>query len=124
MIGQLTLILPSTALVTPLEQAVPAPLANLTNNQKALIFYYFLRTCDVKPRITVDLSIIARWMHLLVGKDLTSIDNSGLYKCLQSVPGLNNPRALMRDFSCIQPLLAQVGLKEALQLMEYNLALA
>ena len=119
--GQLSLLSSDHSSVPPLESG---SLSELTNNQKALVFYYFLRVCDVNPRVTVDLSTIARGMHLLLGKEFTTIDNSGLYKCLQSVPDLNNPQALLRDLARIQPLFAQVGLKAALQLMEYDLALA
>ena len=121
MSGQLSLLPADHSTVSPLE---PTPLSELTNNQKALVFYYFLRVCGVNPRVTVDLSTIARGTHLLLGKEFTTIDNSSLYKFLHAVPDFNNPQALLRDFAHIQPLFAKVGLKEALQLMEHDLALA
>ena len=99
-------------------------MAALTNNQKALVLYYVLKVCGVKPRIDVDLSTIAKCMHLLLCKDFTTIERSSLYKSLQAVPDLDNPKALARDLACIQPLFARVGLDDALQLMKYDLARA
>lgn len=97
---------------------------DLTNNQKALAFYYFLKICGVNPRETVDLSTIVRFMHLVLGIPYTSVQHSSIYRSLQSVPDLNNSKAFARDIACIQPFFAKVGLKDALQLMKHDLMLA
>ena len=104
-----------------MPDSAQGPLDSLTNNQKVLSFYYSLRACGIKPRLTVDLAPIARLMHLVLGKAYTTIDRSDLYRKLQNVPNFNTPKGLARDLACIKPFFLRVEFQQALQLIEQDL---
>ena len=116
--GQLELFPASTQRAACPKQTA---LTSLTNNQQVLIVYYSLLASGIKPRITVDLAPIAQFMHLMLDKPYKGLQNSDLYKRLQTVPNFENRKNLMRDWERIQPFFLRVAWKDALQLIENDL---
>lgn len=77
--------------------------------------------CGLRPRINVDLASAARFMHLLLDKPYKSLQNSDLYKRLQSAPNFGNKSALIRDLEQIKPYFFRVAWQAPLQLIDNDL---
>lgn len=83
-----------------------------SNNQLVLIFYYFFKYCGIEPRISIDIAPLAKFMHLVTGKKLTTIQNSDFYKRWGKAPNYKDNKELIKDLEFIKPLFEQVDLKE------------
>ena len=105
-------------------QANPKPPAPLTNSQMVLSLYYLLKAQGKALRGTVDLATIARFMHLLLGKEYITLHNSDLYRKLQLVPELQSRPALLKDLQLLQPLFEQVELSAVARLVEQAITIA
>jgi hypothetical protein len=77
--------------------------------------------CGVKPRLTVGLAPIAQFLHLILDKPYKGLQNSDLYKRLQTVPNFRNRKSLIQDLERITPFFLRVEWKDALQLIENDL---
>jgi hypothetical protein len=77
--------------------------------------------CGVKPRLTVELAPIAHFLHLILDKPYKGLQNSDLYKRLQTVPNFQNRKTLIRDLERIIPFFLRVEWKDPLQLIENDL---
>jgi len=77
-----------------------------------------LKALGMELRGTVDLTTIARFMHLLMGKKYTTLYNSDLYRKLQLVPELKGHKAHIKDLQHVKALFEQVELSAVGQLLE------
>ena len=94
----------------PLEPPqAEAGLSALTNQQIVLIFYYTLQVWGIKPRVTVDIAPIARFMHLVLDKPYRSLSYSDLYKKLQAIPHCGHRKRFIRDLERIKACFRQIG---------------
>ena len=105
-------------------QANPKPPAPLTNSQIVLSLYYMLKAQGKELRGAVDLATIARFMHLLLGKEYTTLHNSALDRKLQLVPELKSRPALLKDLQILQALFEQVELSAVARLVEQAITTA
>lgn len=89
-----------------------------TNSQIVLIFYYFFKFNGLEPRVSIDIAPIAKFIHLITGKDFTTIPNSDFYKKLKSVPNFKSDKDLIIDLEAIKSLFKTVQLNEIVKMIE------
>jgi hypothetical protein len=89
-----------------------------TKSGVALIFYYFFTHFGIEPRKGIDIAPIAKFIHLVLGKELTKIQNSDFYKLLRKTPDFNKAAGLREDLINIKPLFEDVGLNEVVKLID------
>lgn len=97
---------------------------NLTNSQRVLIYYFFLKQYGLEPRKNIDVAPLARFIHLVTGTTFTKIQNSVIYDKLLKAPNFKNDKELIKDLSVIRPLFEKYGFDEILQSIdiEYDTA--
>lgn len=119
--------LESSAFVAKEDQAELTPNPNqtsYTNSQLVLIFYYFLKYTGIEPRVQIDIAPIAKFMHLITGKDLTAVANSDFYKKLQKVPNFKKDKELIKDLQIVKPLFMKVQLSEVAKMIDNEIEIA
>lgn len=89
-----------------------------TNSQIVLIFYYFFKLNGLVPRVSIDIAPIAKFIHLITGKDFKTIPNSDFYKKLQTVPNFKSDKELISDLEVIKPLFKMVQLNEIVKMID------
>ena len=90
---------------------------SLTNNQIVLVFYYFLMSIGIKFRQDIDISHLAKFIHLIGCKELKSVNNSDIYKRLKKAPNFVKDKELIKDLEAIKPLFIKNDLKSVIQLI-------
>ncbi len=105
-------------------QETETSLCKLTNNQTVLLFYYGLKELGIEPRQTTDVTIVAKFIHLILGKEVSSISNSDFYKRLKKVPNFNKDRRLIEDLKTIKPCFEKAQMKEAIKAINKEIATA
>ncbi len=95
-----------------------------TNSQLVLIFFYFLKHNGLEPRKNIDVSPIAKFLHLITGKEYNTIHNSDFYKKLQSVPNFKSDKELIKDLESIKPLFGRVQLMEIVKMIDNEIEMA
>ncbi len=93
-------------------------LSQFSNSQLVLIFYYFFESLGIKIRKDTDIAPIAKFMHLVLGKDFTYIQNSDFYQKLCKAPNYLSDKNLMRELNIIKNLFEKVELSEAVKLID------
>lgn len=84
----------------------------LTNNQYVLICYYFFKYAGVEPRKVVDIAPLAKFIHVITGKQFTKIQNSDFYKRFSKAPNFKKDKQLIDDLETIKIQFERVELKE------------
>jgi hypothetical protein len=95
-----------------------------SNSQLVLIFYYFFKHNGLEPRVNIDIAPIAKFLHLVTGKEFTAVTNSDFYKKLQSVPNFKTDKTLIEDLQAIKPLFQKVQLNEIVKMIDNEIDLA
>jgi len=95
-----------------------------SNSQQVLIFYYFFKHSGLEPRKNIDIAPIAKFIHLITGKDFNSVNNSDFYKKLKTIPNFKSDKDLIKDLEIIKPLFAKVQLPEIVKMIENEIDLA
>ena len=108
----------------PKEELIIAPLENYTSSQIVLIFYYFFKYNGFDPRNNVDIAPIAKFLHLITGRNYTTVQNSDFYKKLQYVPNFKSDKGLIKDLETIKLLFAKVELYEVVKLIDNEIDMA
>lgn len=96
-------------------------LGKFSNGQLVLIFYYFFESLGIKIRKDTDIAPIAKFMHLVLGKDFTNIQNSDLYKKLCKAPNYLDDKNLITELNFIKKFFEKVGLSEAVELIDFEI---
>lgn len=92
---------------------------HLTNSQVVLVFYYFFKYCGLELRKNIDVSTMAKFIHLLTGKDYKGVNSSDYYKKLKNnVPNFKSDKDLKSDLLIIKPLFLQTELKEIVKMID------
>jgi hypothetical protein len=99
-------------------------LGGYTNSQLVLIFYYFFKQNGIEPRVNIDISPIAKFIHLITGKELKAVTSSDFYKKLLTVPNFKTDKELINDLEVIKPLFKMVQLNEVVKMIENEIDLA
>ncbi len=89
----------------------------LTNNQITLVFYYFLMSIGIKFRHDINISHLAKFIHLIGCKEFKSLNNSDIYKRLKKAPNFVKDKELIKDLEAIKPLFIKNDLKSVIQLI-------
>lgn len=109
---------------TPAQTKVKPQLGQYSNSQLVLIFYYFFKQNGLEPRVSIDIAPIAKFLHLVTGKEFTAVNNSDFYKKLQSVPNFKTDKTLIEDLQAIKPLFQKVELNEIVKMIDNEIDLA
>lgn len=99
-------------------------LGGYTNAQLVLIFYYFFKQNGLEPRKNIDISPLAKFIHLITGKEFKAVTSSDFYKKLQTVPNFKTDKELINDLEAIKPLFKKVQLNEVVKMIENEIDLA
>jgi hypothetical protein len=95
----------------PISMTMP----QLINRQWALLFHYALEALDSTGRANPSAADIARFMHLVMGKPFTKIQNSEIYGHCRNVFSDRRPNVLIEDLETIKLLFEQVGMTKAVE---------
>jgi len=108
----------------PTQPKAKPQLGGYTNAQLVLIFYYFFKQNGLEPRVSIDISPIAKFIHLITGKEFKAVTSSDFYKKLQTVPNFKTDKELINDLEAIKPLFKMVQLNEVVKMIENEIDLA
>ena len=89
-----------------------------------LIFYYFFKQNGLEPRVNIDISPIAKFIHLITGKEFNGVTSSDFYKKLQTAPNFKSDKGLINDLETIKPLFKVVQLNEVVKMIENEIDIA
>lgn len=95
-----------------------------SNSQLVLIFFYFFKFNRLEIRRDVDIAPIAKFIHLITGKDFTTTANSDFYTKLRKAPNFKGDKGLMRDLQAIKPLFEAVQLNEVAKMIQNEIEIA
>ena len=95
-----------------------------TNSQLTLIFYYFFKGNGMEVRKDINIAPVAKFMHLITGKEFTATTNSEFYKKLQKAPNFKSDKELIKDLEVIKPLFEGVQLNDIVKLIDDEIAIA
>ncbi len=109
--------------VLKLEAHTTAPkakprLGEYSNSQLVLIFYYFFKYSGIEPRVNTDIAPIAKFLHLITGKEFSNTQNSDFYKKLSKAPNHISDKSLIDDLNHIKPLFQKVELNEIVKMID------
>ena len=93
-------------------------LSNYSNGQLVLIFYYFFKHNGLELRVDINISPIAKFIHLITGKELSVIQNSDFYKKLQKAPNIKVDKELINDLEVVKALFMRVQLDEIVKMID------
>lgn len=86
---------------------------DFTNSQYVLMFYYLIKYAGIEPRDKgMDIAPFAKFIHIITGKNFTTIQNSDFYKKLSKAPIVNKDKQLIKDLEVIKAQFERVDLKE------------
>lgn len=108
----------------PTQPKAKPQLGGYTNAQLVLIFYYFFKQNGLEPRKNIDISPLAKFIHLITGKEFKAVTSSDFYKKLQTVPNFKTDKELINDLEAIKPLFKKVQLNEVVKMIENEIDLA
>ena len=98
-------------------------LTGFTNGQIVLIFHYFYEYCKLKT-IVIDKTTLAKFIHLVTGKDFTTNANSDIYNKLNKAPNFSGDKKLIENLEIIKPLFQKVKLDEIVKMIDNELITA
>lgn len=109
--------------VLKLETATTTPkakprLGEYSNSQLVLIFYYFFKYSGIEPRVNTDIAPIAKFLHLITGKEFSNTQSSDFYKKLSKAPNHVSDKSLIDDLNHIKPLFQKVELNEIVKMID------
>lgn len=93
-------------------------LGEYSNSQLVLIFYYFFTYSGIEPRVNTDIAPIAKFLHLITGKEFSNTQSSDFYKKLLKAPNHIGDKNLIDDLNHIKPLFQKVELNEIVKMID------
>jgi hypothetical protein len=93
-------------------------LGEYSNSQLVLIFYYFFKYSGIEPRVNTDIAPIAKFLHLITGKEFSNTQSSDFYKKLSKAPNHIGDKSLIDDLNHIKPLFQKVELNEIVKMID------
>ena len=93
-------------------------LGEYSNSQLVLIFYYFFKYSGIEPRVNTDIAPIAKFLHLITGKEFSNTQSSDFYKKLSKAPNHISDKSLIDDLNHIKPLFQKVELNEIVKMID------
>lgn len=102
----------------PTQPKAEPQLGRYSNSQLVLIFYYFFKFNGIEPRVNSDIAPIAKFIHLIVGKEYKNITSSDFYQKLREVPNFKTDKELIKDLNKIKPQFKKVELNEIVKMID------
>lgn len=90
----------------------------LTQSQWVLVYYYFFKQNGLEPRVNIDISPLARFIHLTTGIKFTTIQKSEVYDKLSKAPNFKVDKELLKDLEKIRPIFEMHGFNDVLQTID------
>ncbi len=92
---------------------------NMTEARRLLaIHYLFKATLGTDYRSRTDTSVYARFAHLLLGKKITKLQDSSIYKKYKKLPNYNTGKQLILDLQYIKPFFEALDMQKAVDTIE------
>ncbi len=92
---------------------------DMTEARRLLAIYFlFKATLGIEHRRHTDISNYARFAHLLLGKKITKLQDSNIYKKYKKLPYFNKGHQLIKDLEYIKPFFAALELQKAVDMIE------
>lgn len=104
--------------LTTTTPKVKPQLGEYSNSQLVLIFYYFFKYSGIEPRVNTDIAPIAKFLHLITGKEFSNTQSSDFYKKLSKAPNHISDKSLIDDLNHIKPLFQKVELNEIVKMID------
>lgn len=95
-----------------------------TQSARLLAICYLLKQLGVEARNGIDISVVARFAHFLLGKNISVLSNSDIYKKLKKMPNIKSDQELIKDLAAIRPFFAEMELKDILFQIDKEIGLA
>ncbi len=91
----------------------------MTEARRLLALHFlFKATLGNDYRRRTDISVYARFAHLLLGKKITKLQNSNIYKKFKEMPTFKNGKQLIQDLNYIKPFFIELEIQKAVELIE------
>jgi|GEM_PF-4487286 len=90
----------------------------LTQSQWVLVYYYFFKQNGLEPRVNIDISPLARFIHLATGIKYSTVQNSDIYDKLSKAPNFKVDKELLKDLEKIRPIFENYGFNEIVQVVD------
>lgn len=91
---------------------------SLSQAQWVLVFYYFFKQNGLEPRVGINISPLARFIHLATGIKYSTVQNSDIYDKLSKAPNFKADKELLKDLEKIRPIFENHGFNEILQMID------
>lgn len=94
----------------------------ITTPRQVLTLYYLFKALGIKMRSDVHISVMTKFMHLVLGWDYSDINNSTLYKLLKLAPKVKeNKKSLKEDLHWVKKQFESVNFELAAKMVEEEL---
>lgn len=92
---------------------------DMTEARRLLALHYlFKATLGPDYRRRTDVSNYARFAHLLLGKKITKLQDSNIYKKYKKLPNYNKGKQLIQDLNYIKPFFQELDILKAVEMIE------
>ena len=115
---------PKKEIVIKHEQPYKPQFGSFTQTQIIIVFYYFFKLNRLEIRTDIDVAPVAKFIHLLVGKEFKTIQNSDIYKKLSLAPDIKVGAELIKDLVIIKPFFEMVQLTEIVKMIDNDISIA
>lgn len=104
----------------------PPPISKvkMTQSQIVLLYYYFFKYHGLEPRVDIDISPLARFIHLTTGITFTKIQNSDIYSKLQKAPNFKTDKELIKDLNVIKEYFREHEFHDIIKLIENEISMS
>ncbi|MGZ4041735.1 MAG: hypothetical protein ACXVO9_00950 [Bacteroidia bacterium] len=107
-----------------LERSTPAVgrKNGITTARQVLTLYYLFKAMGIKMRGDVNVSVMAKFLHLLLGWDYADINNSQIYKLLKLAPKVKeDKKSLKEDFNWVKKQFENINFELPAKMIEEEL---
>jgi len=90
----------------------------ITKARQLLAIYYLLKAgFNVEPRVSGNVSQIAKFVHLMTGTKFTTIQNSDIYKKYLKMPNYKKDKELIKDLKYIKTYFSDLSLHNVVEMI-------
>lgn len=94
----------------------------ITTARQVLTLYYLFKAMGIKMRTDVNMSVMAKFLHLLLGWDYSDINNSQIYKLLKLAPRIKEDKKnLKEDFHWVKKQFESINFEIGAKMIEDEL---
>lgn len=89
-----------------------------SDKQQALALYFLMEHIGITPRADVNMTDVARFLHLLSNQPITVLDNSAKYGILKKLFNGKSDKAYLKDLETILPYFQKLQLDKAQRMIQ------